>query len=84
MTDRNTSTKGENGNSSKNEEDLFGRIKVPGAKDSYLETTSGSNDKAENVWQRQRTCSKCGLTARNKQELEDHIIHAHPESATKS
>ena len=51
MTDRNTSTKGENGNSSKSEEDLISRIKVPDAKDIYLETTSVSNDKAENMLQ---------------------------------
>ncbi len=26
---------------------------------------------------RQKTCSVCGLTARNKDELDDHIYHAH-------
>ncbi|MEJ7642417.1 MAG: hypothetical protein WKF36_09530 [Candidatus Nitrosocosmicus sp.] len=25
----------------------------------------------------QKTCKVCGLTARNKDELEDHIHHAH-------
>jgi hypothetical protein len=25
----------------------------------------------------QKTCKVCGLTARNKDELEDHINHAH-------
>ena len=52
-------------------------IKAPDAKDSYLETTSGKDDNAGNVWQTQQTCGKCGLTARNKQELQDHISHAH-------
>ena len=85
MTERNNaSSNSENGNSSKSEEDLYSKIRVPDANDSYLETTSGSNDNAENIWQRQQTCSKCGLTARNKQELQDHIDHAHPESATKT
>ncbi|MBA3977293.1 MAG: hypothetical protein H0X50_03725 [Nitrosopumilus sp.] len=26
---------------------------------------------------KQKTCSVCGLTARNKDELEDHVYHAH-------
>ena len=84
MTERNNSSKSENGNSSKSEDGLYSKIKVPDANDSYLETTSGKNDNAENIWQRQQTCSKCGLTARNKQELQDHIDHAHSGSATKS
>ena len=33
---------------------------------------------------RQRTCTVCGLTARNKDELDDHVYHAHRQDNTKN
>jgi hypothetical protein len=33
---------------------------------------------------KQATCKVCGLTARNKEELADHIRHAHESSDSKS
>lgn len=32
----------------------------------------------------QKTCKVCGLTARNKDELDDHINHAHRQDANKT
>ena len=29
---------------------------------------------------KQQTCGMCGLVARNKDELEDHVNHAHKQS----
>jgi hypothetical protein len=31
----------------------------------------------ENLSERSATCKKCGLTARNQFELDDHVSHAH-------
>jgi hypothetical protein len=31
----------------------------------------------ENLRERSATCKTCGLTARNQNELDDHISHAH-------
>jgi hypothetical protein len=36
------------------------------------------------ILSKQATCKVCGLTARNKEELADHIRHAHESSDSKS
>ena len=61
----------------------YSAIKVPEAQDTYLEITSGKDDNAGNTWQTPYMCNKCGLTARNKQELQDHINNAHRETISK-
>ena len=67
--------------SANNKQESYSTIKVPDAHDSYLETTSGTDDNAANTQQLQQTCDKCGLTARNKEELQDHLDNAHRTSA---
>jgi len=51
-----------------------------------VNTTSGSSDTPGKqkdrssdhlARQRQATCKLCGLTARNQEELDDHVHHAH-------
>lgn len=74
----NTTNKNAN---NKQESKSYSTIKVPDAHDSYLETTSGTDDNAANTQQLQQTCDKCGLTARNKEELQDHLDNAHRTSA---
>jgi hypothetical protein len=36
----------------------------------------------QHLTRRAATCKVCGLTARNKEELEDHIKRAHEERST--
>lgn len=51
------------------------RIKVPESDDSYLEAMSGKELETSEL--KQTTCSICGLSARTKEELQDHISNAH-------
>jgi len=57
-----------------------------------VNTTSGSSGTPENQqnWSsdnlarpRQATCKLCGLTARNQEELDDHLYHAHSKQNSK-
>ncbi len=56
----------------------YAAIKVPDKDDTYLKTMSGNE--LENAETHQRTCTICGLSARNKVELQDHIRNAHREA----
>jgi hypothetical protein len=51
------------------------KIKAAGPDEQYLDLTSGKEP--YDLTPRQQTCDVCGLTARNKEELQDHINHAH-------
>jgi hypothetical protein len=51
-------------------------IKAARADEQYLEITAGDEFKEKPI-QSRVTCESCGLTARNNQELRDHIIYAH-------
>jgi hypothetical protein len=57
------------------DEDSYSTIKTSDEDDTYLEAMSG--DKPVQADVQETTCSKCGLTARTKEELQDHINHAH-------
>jgi hypothetical protein len=56
----------------------YNAIKVPDKDDTYLKTMSGKE--LQNIKTQQRTCTICGLSARNKVELQDHIRNAHREA----
>jgi hypothetical protein len=53
-------------------------IKVPDKDDTYLKAMSGRE--LETAETQQRTCTICGLSARSKVELQDHIRNAHREA----
>jgi hypothetical protein len=63
---------------SSSEQDDDTRIKVPESDDSYLETVSWEG--TGNYKLQPTTCSICGLSARTKEELEDHFRNAHKEA----
>lgn len=63
------------------DEDSYTMIKAPDADDTYLKTMSGKE--IETAESDQTTCSKCGLSARTKGELQDHFINAHKEGSAK-
>jgi hypothetical protein len=56
----------------------YATIKVPDKDDTYLETMSGKE--LANAGTQQRICTICGLSARSKVELQDHIRNAHREA----
>jgi hypothetical protein len=56
-------------------ENNYTKIKSARPDEQYLELTSGKEPK--DLTPRQQTCVVCGLTARNKEELQDHISNAH-------
>ena len=62
-------------NSSQENKDNYSEIKAARSDEQYLDLTSGKQP--EDLTPKQRTCNVCGLTARNKEELEDHISNAH-------
>jgi hypothetical protein len=62
-------------NSSQENKDNYSEIKAARSDEQYLDLTSGKEP--EDLRPKQRTCNVCGLTARNKEELEDHISNAH-------
>lgn len=62
-------------NSEQEKDDNFTRIKAASHDEQYLDFTSGKEP--EDLTPTQKTCNICGLTARNKEELEDHITNAH-------
>ena len=57
------------------EEDNYTKIKAARSDDQYLDLTSGKEP--GDLTPEQQTCDICGLTARNKEELQDHISNAH-------
>ena len=63
------------------DEDGYTVIKVPDADDTYLKAMSGKE--LETAESDQTTCSKCGLSARTRGELQDHFINAHNEDSAK-
>jgi hypothetical protein len=63
-------------NTGQEKENNHTKIKAAGRDEQYLDLTSGKEP--YDLTPRQQTCDVCGLTARNKEELQDHINHAHP------
>ncbi|HZA47513.1 MAG TPA: hypothetical protein VE521_01150 [Nitrososphaera sp.] len=64
---KNTNREKENNN--------YTEIKAAGPDEQYLDLTSGKEP--EDLTPTQQTCDVCGLTARNREELKDHINNAH-------
>jgi hypothetical protein len=62
-------------NTGQEKENNHTKIKAAGPDEQYLDVTSGKEP--YDLTPRQQTCDVCGLTARNKEELQDHINHAH-------
>jgi hypothetical protein len=62
-------------NTGQEKENNHTKIKAAGRDEQYLDLTSGKEP--YDLTPRQQTCDVCGLTARNKEELQDHINHAH-------
>jgi hypothetical protein len=62
-------------NTGQEKENNYTKIKAAGADEQYLDLTSGKEP--HDLTPRQQTCDVCGLTARNKEELQDHINNAH-------
>ncbi len=62
-------------NKSQENENNYTKIEAARPDEQYLSLTSGKEPK--DLTPRQQTCGICGLTARNKEELQDHIRHAH-------
>ena len=56
-------------------ENNYTKIEAAKPDEQYLSITSGKEP--EDLTPRQQTCDICGLTARNKEELQDHIRNAH-------
>jgi hypothetical protein len=66
-------------NTDQEKENSYTKIKAAGPDEQYLDLTSGKQ--LENLTPTQQTCNVCGLTARNKEELQDHISNAHTDIA---
>lgn len=66
-------------NTDQEKENNYTKIKAAGPDEQYLDLTSGKE--LENLTPTQQTCNVCGLTARNKEELQDHISNAHTDIA---
>jgi hypothetical protein len=66
-------------NSGQEKENNYTKIKAVGPDEQYLGLTSGKEP--YDLTPRQKTCDVCGLTARNKEELQDHINNAHTDVA---
>jgi DNA repair exonuclease SbcCD ATPase subunit len=62
-------------NTGQEKENNHTQIKAAGPDEQYLDLTSGKEP--YDLTPRQETCNVCGLTARNKEELQDHINNAH-------
>jgi len=62
-------------NTSHENENKYTKIEAARSDEQYLSLTSGKEP--EDLIPRQQTCDICGLTARNKEELQDHIRNAH-------
>jgi hypothetical protein len=66
-------------NTDQEKENNYTEIKAARPDEQYLDLTSGKEP--EDLTPRQQTCDLCGLTARNKEELQDHISNAHTDIA---
>ncbi|MDP8886960.1 MAG: hypothetical protein M3M91_04125 [Thermoproteota archaeon] len=66
-------------NTDQEKENNYTKIKAAGPDEQYLDLTSGKQ--LGNLTPTQQTCNVCGLTARNKEELQDHISNAHTDIA---
>ena len=66
-------------NANREKENNYTEIEAARADEQYLDLTSGKEP--EDLTPRQQTCDVCGLTARNKEELQDHISNAHTDIA---
>jgi hypothetical protein len=64
-------------NTGQEKENSYTKIKAARPDEQYLDLTSGKEP--EDLTPRQQTCDVCGLTALNKEELQDHISNAHAE-----
>lgn len=62
-------------NTSQENENNSTKIEAARPDEQYLSITSGKEP--EDLTPQQQTCDICGLTARNKEELQDHISNAH-------
>ncbi len=62
-------------NTDQEKENNYTEIKAARPDEQYLDLTSGKEP--EDLTPKQQTCDICGLTARNKEELQDHISNAH-------
>jgi hypothetical protein len=62
-------------NANREKENNYTEIEAARADEQYLDLTSGKEP--ENLTPTQQTCDICGLTARNREELKDHISNAH-------
>ncbi len=62
-------------NKSQENENKYTKIEAARPDEQYLSLTSGKEP--QDLTPRQQTCDICGLTARNKEELQDHIKNAH-------
>lgn len=62
-------------NTSHENENKYTKIEAARSDEQYLSLTSGKEP--EDLTPQQQTCDICGLTARNKEELQDHIRNAH-------
>ena len=62
-------------NTSQENENNSTKIEAARPDEQYLSITIGKEP--EDLTPRQHTCDICGLTARNKEELQDHIRNAH-------
>ena len=58
------------------DDDGYTRVKAYSAGDDYADMVSGNKD-VEDFATKQEICSECGLAARSKKELQDHVDHAH-------
>jgi hypothetical protein len=66
-------------NTDQEKENNYTKIKAAEPDEQYLDLTSGKEP--EDLTPKQQTCNLCGLTARNKKELQDHIRNAHTDIA---
>ena len=69
----------ERNNTNREKENNYTEIKAARPDEQYLDLTSGKEP--ENLTPTQQTCDVCGLTARNREELKDHIRNAHRDIA---
>jgi hypothetical protein len=56
--------------------DGYTTVKAYSGNDSYDDIVAGRKD-IQDFTSRGATCEKCGLTARNDRELQEHQSHAH-------
>jgi hypothetical protein len=62
-------------NTNREKENNYTEIEAARSDEQYLDLASGKEP--EDLTPTQHTCDVCGLTARNREELKDHISNAH-------